>query len=143
NPSILPPWISAVSHAGSCPGGYAALVASSRTPGAAPLGSVLGPASQQAGPSVQVGFEPGAAVQYRPKYASKGWVSWMMTTRCSIFDRGTLGPRAESAGASTSTSLPASALSGVWVGGFDDVVLEHAAARSVVSPAESARMGPS
>src|ERR1700691_6386018 len=71
------------------------MVVSFSTVGVVPAGSVAGIASQQLGPALHAGFDPGGAVQYAPKWSSKVWFSWMMTTRCLMLDDGQ-GPAHES-----------------------------------------------
>jgi hypothetical protein len=67
NRSIAPPLIAISSHARVWFGSWSALAASSRTRGTMPIGSWSGAASQHAGPVVQVGADPGAAVHQDPK----------------------------------------------------------------------------
>ena len=63
NMSILPLFISAVSHTDEWSGLYAPHAASSRFWTGAPDGSACGAPSQHAGPVLHDGFDPAAAVQ--------------------------------------------------------------------------------
>src|SRR5690349_16911665 len=94
-------------------------------PGAWPLASTSGAASQHDGPVVHGGIEPAGAVHQRPKYESKVWFSCTMITTCWIFET----PGASIAGAGASAGEGAS---GAPAGGLPHAA-PHAATITIPS----------